>query len=107
MIKPEDWNGPNLSPIVDSKITTSSFSKARRIRLSKQQDYQRSSISTEDYFPFGLLSYVQMIHIKSTRLRSLASSDSEIANESIEDTLLDMLNYVDFAHNFVAGDVND
>ena len=100
LIKGENWIGPNLEPILDTTIKTSSFSLAQQIRKSKKADYQKDDITLDEYFPFGLVSYVQMIHIKSTRLRSLAQSNSPV-NESIEDTLLDMLNYVDFTYSYV------
>tara|TARA_R110002012_G_scaffold5387_1_gene24569 strand:+ start:385 stop:1032 length:648 start_codon:yes stop_codon:yes gene_type:complete len=103
LIKGPNWKSPELDRILDTKIQTSSFSIAKQIRRKKKSDYQKDEITLEEYFPFGLLSYVQMIHIKSTRLRSLAQSNNPV-NESIEDTLLDMLNYVDFTYNFVVGD---
>ena len=59
----------------------------------KDQDYN-SIVKREDYFPFGDLSYVQMIHVKSTRLRGLTGSRTQQPNfESVEDTLYDLINY--------------
>ena len=105
LIKPEGWKAPDFDKILDSKIKTSSFSLARQIRRKKKSDYQKNEIKLLEYFPFGLVSFAQMIHIKSTRLRSLSQSESPV-NESIEDTLLDMLNYVDFTYQFTQGELS-
>lgn len=58
----------------------------------KGQDYNNGSIKPEDYFLFGRLSYVQMIHLKCTRLRSLIETKKP-NYESVEDTLVDLINY--------------
>jgi hypothetical protein len=58
----------------------------------KGQDYNASGVSRDDYFPFGRMSYMQMIHIKYLRLRSLINQDGSNF-ESIDDTLQDLINY--------------
>lgn len=76
------------------------FKEVTEIAIKKSQDYNNGNsqpTSRAVYFPFGLLSYAQMLHIKSQRLNSLAQQDKLPNNESIRDTLLDMINYAAFA----------
>ena len=76
------------------------FKEVTEIAIKKSQDYNNGNgqpTSRAVYFPFGLLSYAQMLHIKSQRLNSLAQQDKAPNNESVRDTLLDMINYAAFA----------
>ena len=76
------------------------FKEVTEIAIKKSQDYNNGNgqpTSRAIYFPFGLLSYAQMLHIKSQRLNSLAQQDKLPNNESVRDTLLDMINYAAFA----------
>ena len=76
------------------------FKEVTELCIKKSQDYNSGNSqpdSRANYFPFGLLSYAQMLHTKSQRLNSLAQSDKTPNNESIRDTLLDMINYATFA----------
>ena len=76
------------------------FKEVTEIAIKKSQDYNNGNgqpTSRANYFPFGLLSYAQMLHIKSQRLNSLAQQDKLPNNESVRDTLLDMINYAAFA----------
>ena len=76
------------------------FKEVTEIAIKKSQDYNNGNgqpTSRAVYFPFGLLSYAQMLHTKSQRLNSLAQQDKAPNNESIRDTLLDMINYATFA----------
>lgn len=76
------------------------FSEVTKIAIKKSQDYnngQGQPTSRAIYFPFGLLSYAQMLHTKSQRLNSLAQQNKAPNNESVRDTLLDMINYATFA----------
>ncbi len=96
LIKPDDWTPPNLEQFMGKIRKHNNFEQAQWIAKQKSFDYQ-NTVDREDYFPFGLLSYVQMIHIKTTRLRSLAQTDKRPNFESLRDTLLDMMNYCNFA----------
>ena len=60
LIKPVDWDAPNLDPVLDTEIVTSAFSKAQQIRRKKKNDYQKDDISLDEYFPFGLVSYIKV-----------------------------------------------
>lgn len=76
------------------------FKEVTEIAIKKSQDYNNGNgqpTSRANYFPFGLLSYAQMLHTKSQRLNSLAQQDKTPNNESVRDTLLDMINYATFA----------
>ena len=76
------------------------FREVTEIAIKKSQDYNNGNgqpASRAVYFPFGLLSYAQMLHTKSQRLNSLAQQDKAPNNESVRDTLLDMINYATFA----------
>ena len=78
------------------------FIKAAEIRLAKR-DYG----GIAEYFPFGKKSFVQMIHVKSTRLVSLAKSHTIPQNESIEDNLIDLINYASYYYEWMKGDLNE
>lgn len=76
------------------------FKEVTKIAIKKSEDYnngQGQPTSRAQYFPFGLLSYAQMLHTKSQRLNSVAQQTKAPNNESIRDTLLDMINYATFA----------
>ena len=56
-----------------------------------------AKIDRSNYFPFGALSYAQMIHTKSQRFIALApKAESEANFESLADTALDLINYAGF-----------
>lgn len=76
------------------------FKEVTQIAIKKSEDYNNGNgqpTSRAQYFPFGLLSYAQMLHTKAQRLNSLAQQTKTPNNESIRDTLLDMINYATFA----------
>ena len=62
------------------------------LKERKSKDYQGGMWTEEDYFPFGDTSYLHMIHTKYLRIRSVAES-SKTNFESLEDSLIDMINY--------------
>ena len=65
------------------------------LRARKSADYDDHGVQLADYFPFGFVSYVQMIWVKTLRLRSLVDKDS--VNEGVDDSLKDLINYAIFA----------
>lgn len=67
----------------------------RELIAKKGQDYN-TKVQLGDYFPFGAVSYVQMIHLKSTRLRSLVEQKGQPNFDSIKDTLQDLIAYTTF-----------
>lgn len=89
--------------------------EAADLQEKKAEDY-RIGVQLHEYFPFGSLSYIQMIHTKSLRLVSLGHKKKDSQYESIRDTCLDIINYsaffihaideIDRIHNGVNSDVS-
>lgn len=68
--------------------------EAKELKLRKSKDYQGSQFTETDYFPFGHLSYIHMMHTKMLRIRSVAEQcEAEVNFESLTDSLIDMINY--------------
>jgi len=67
----------------------------RELIAKKGADYN-TKVKLRDYFPFGDVSYVQMIHLKATRLRSLIEKGSTPNFDSVKDTLQDLIAYTTF-----------
>lgn len=80
------------------------YAHAAALTLRKGQDYNRIAADGEDasgkerdaYFPFGALSYAQMIHVKASRVRSLSLVQGQAQFEGLRDTILDLMNYCAF-----------
>ena len=83
------------------------LAKAGLIQLKKSEDYNNGQNSIKSYFPFGLMSYSQMIHTKSQRLISLAVAEKQDNPnfESVTDTALDLINYATFLAEY--SDISD
>ena len=75
-----------------TKTAIEVLEEAASLKLKKSQDYQGSQFTEEDYFPFGHLSYIHMLHTKMLRIRSVAEQD-KTNFESLYDSLIDMVNY--------------
>lgn len=65
---------------------------AAELKERKSKDYQGGKWTEADYFPFGDQSYMHMIHTKYLRMRNIMEAE-ETNFESLEDTLIDMINY--------------
>lgn len=82
------------------------LAEAALLCIRKSQDYNNDqrgvdphNVDRSSYFPFGTLSYAQMLHTKAQRFNSLASKQllGEAANyEGLRDTALDVINYAGF-----------
>lgn len=82
------------------------LAEAALLCIRKSQDYNQSdettnhhSVNRSAYFPFGLVSYAQMIHTKSQRFNSLAMNELKgrpTNFEGLHDTALDIINYAGF-----------
>lgn len=75
--------------------------------VKKHEDYN-DGLELKSYFPFGDVSYTQMLHVKSQRLVSLAGKSLNENNaaphyESVKDTVLDMINYCVFYLDYLKG----
>ena len=76
-----------------AKVTAIQILKdAAALKEEKSKDYQGGNWEEEDYFPFGGQSYMHMIHTKYLRMRNIMEVDTPNF-ESLEDTLIDMINY--------------
>ncbi len=76
-----------------AKVTAIQVMKdAIALKEKKSKDYQGGLWTEEDYFPFGHESYLHMIHTKYLRIRSVAQQENTNF-ESLEDSLIDMINY--------------
>ena len=78
------------------------------IQSRKSKDYQskNSRIRHADYYPRGLLSIMEMIHTKTTRLWSLVEKDGEPNFEGIEDNAKDLINYASFLIAYKRGKID-
>lgn len=81
------------------------LAKAALLCVKKSQDYNHGKninphdIDRSDYFPFGAVSYAQMLHTKAQRFNSLVKKqqDGKGSNfECLADTALDIINYAGF-----------
>ena len=71
------------------------FLEAAALCESKSEDYGDKDLSRASYHPFGHVSYLQMLHVKLERLKSVA--DQESPNyESGRDSVIDLMNYASF-----------
>lgn len=94
--------------------TLQACAEAQLLVLKKSADYNNTGsnkgaastfkASRDDYFPFGLKSYAQMIHTKSQRLISLSNKDGSSNFESARDTMLDLINYASFGADWLHRD---
>jgi len=75
------------------------FQIAAALRKSKKKDYG----GLEGYFPFGGKSYVHEINKKSKRLVQLISTGATPNHESVEDTLIDLINYASYYWEYLNG----
>lgn len=81
------------------------LAEAGLLAIKKAKDYNHGQvdihkIDRSSYFPFGWMSFVQMLHTKVQRLVSLAEKErtgGSSSFESMEDTCLDLINYAGFA----------
>ena len=74
--------------------------EAIKVQKAKALDYQANGVERSDYFPFGVESYLQMIHIKVMRLRATATND-DTQFESAMDSAIDLINYSSFLAEYL------
>jgi hypothetical protein len=84
--------------------------RAALLSVKKSQDYDLERLRADGhkdrdaYFPLGLASYAQMVHVKSQRLISMASktlAGREPNFESALDTCHDLVNYASFCADWL------
>lgn len=64
--------------------------------FAKKNATYNGGATLESYFPFGLKSYAQMLHVKSQRVVSIAAQGTVPNFESVRDSALDIINYAVF-----------
>jgi hypothetical protein len=82
------------------------LAEAALLCIRKSQDYNQGAadldphkVDRTSYFPFGAVSYAQMLHTKAMRFNSLVLKEmrGQGANfEGLRDTALDIINYAGF-----------
>lgn len=82
------------------------LAEAALLCIRKSQDYNQGAADLDPhkvdripYFPFGAVSYAQMIHTKAMRFNSLVLKEmrGQGSNfEGLRDTALDIINYAGF-----------
>lgn len=89
-VKPEGWKPPNHDWVFQLSPVAIHMAK---IHTTKDSDYGHWSL----YFPYGSMSFVQVLHMKTQRLLNLVGKNPEdINHESELDSVLDLGNYVNF-----------
>ncbi len=103
--KPVNWKPPSLYGLGEmgfepdcaepkqQTIFPRAFHDAQHLMDKKSQDYNRKGEDFTVYFPYGSRSYAHMVHLKAQRLLNLADTDNTPNFESIDDSLLDIINY--------------
>jgi len=104
VLKPEETALANALQVMLSNGMPPLFLKAFLVSKRKAEDYNSGSVKREDYFPFGHKSFVQMIHTKSLRLVSLVESGGQPNFEGINDTVVDMANYLSFFDHYLTSE---
>ena len=75
--------------------------RAGLVAEMKARDYN-DGLSRDSYFPLGLQSYAQMLHVKVQRLLSFAKKPRGAVHEGVLDTALDLVNYASFTADWMA-----
>jgi hypothetical protein len=63
-----------------------------QLKMDRHKQYNVGDIRLEDYFPFGRMSYIQMMYMKVLRARATRALD-----EQYLDSIMDLANYAIFA----------
>lgn len=81
------------------------LAEAALLCIKKSEDYNHGKspnphdVDRSNYFPFGAVSYAQMLHTKAQRFNALVQKqlDGKESNfEGLHDTALDIINYAGF-----------
>ena len=124
-VKPLGWRAPDLHDLLaitsddvhalkrlsmtveeDSAFlqnVSPAFREAAALRARKGKDYNDAGLNIAEYFPFGEVSFVQMLYVKALRLVSLARRPRETVHEPLRDTVIDLLNYASYFVEWLDG----
>lgn len=92
-LKPMGWTPPDHSWL---NALSPAHVAAAKIRIQRGKDYNNGTIGIDDYFPLGTVSYGTILHIKATRMLSLAEAARPLDDPAVEDSAVDLLNYATF-----------
>ena len=67
--------------------------QAAELKKKKSEDYQGSTWTEADYFPYKEKSYSHMLHTKYLRMRNIVDGNQKTNFEALDDTLIDMAVY--------------
>ena len=67
--------------------------QAAELKRKKSEDYQGSTWTEADYFPYKEKSYSHMLHTKYLRMRNIVDGNQKTNFEALDDTLIDMAVY--------------
>ena len=67
---------------------------AKKICIERGASYNNNDTQMQDYFPLGLPSYFQMMHLKYMRIKSLLNEPDRL--DDLQDSLIDLINYTAF-----------
>lgn len=91
----------DLRSLAESDMTRLEL-EARALATKKDQDYGKGGITRDSYFPFGIVSYAQLMHMKTLRICSLVQPGAGTPNfESLEDSIKDLYNYTRFTMKYL------
>lgn len=101
-IKPAGWTPPDIEAILaEMKVrwqVSPQLVEVTRLSLAKNEDYN-SETKRDEYFPFGDVSYAQMIWTKGLRAMNIVKRAMKGKGqnfEGIRDTLRDIINYATY-----------
>lgn len=90
----QEFDNKSVELVTSKVLPRDILQKAIELQELKGKDYN-GNVTIDDYFPFGEKSYAHMVHTKYLRMMSVLEQESTNF-ESLEDTLLDMINYCSF-----------
>lgn len=80
-----------LSQLTNIELHEKLIQDLHNLYIAKNKDYGNSIHNT--YEKYGLVSFLVRLEDKLNRARTLSTKEAAVADEKIEDTLLDMANY--------------
>jgi hypothetical protein len=100
-----------LAAIDDTPYSVRVLERAAELQRRKAQDYQSrvSQVRQADYYPNGLTTILDIVHGKVLRVRSVVAkmdAGAEPNFESLEDSIVDAINYLSFAASYAAGQMD-
>jgi len=95
---------PNEPEPIDEEIPAPArvLEDCVNLLVERGRQYNNGPIGIPDYFPRGVEDILPMLHIKLTRARSGVYNNDAA---SVEDSLMDLINYASMGVSFLRGDL--